>query len=1014
MIPSTLWRRPTSAQCATLALACAPLLYFFAATRGAIVLYPDDGLTLNLPLRIVAADMLRGGHLPLWNPYYYGGMPLFATAQGGLLFPLNWFFLLLSPQAAMNLAVLGAYALAGVGAYLYARRGGASVTGALVTGLVWQWSGFLVAQLGHTNVVHTASLLPWVLWSIDVSAQRRRRTDAALIAVLVALQVFAGHQQTLAYALLLAAAYAAYMAARATEAAWRRSYVIALSMLLLGVMLAAVQILPTYELMRNSLRAGTTYDFFSSFSMPPVFLLTYFAPYVVGGGDGAFFSAPYTGAAFYGEYIGYVGVTALALAILAPLIRRDALTRFWTLAALVALALALGRFWPFDLYRVIYYVPVLNLFRVPARHLMEVDFALAVLAGRAVTALEVAPRPAKHTALVFLVGVSVFILVCLSVTAWRPAGFQPGHPVLKVSLLRAPELFLPLIVAGASMWALWRFARGARAGRALLLFVVIADLCLWGQFSGWRRSSPGSEHAVWRTPEAVGFLRAREPDQTVRSRILTVNARFHPGATQTLVPAGAEQFVLEAQPNTYMLHGIQNAAGSDGFGLSRYSRLTGGMKLWGDLATPEQALGTSRAFDLLNTRYLIALSPPAVPVDPQPSTEPTPPPTMEIGGAAFGVDDIKAPHLEGETFKFKFPPLAATRIALLTSLGWSADVSQGATVGTLKLQAADGREFSFNLRAGIDTAEWAHEREAALHRIRHQRAPVGTSYPVADPNGNFEGHTYVATFALPERAILIGASIEIARTPQTPQLDLILSRASLIDESTGTTTPWQKTWASRETAVEVAGTEKLTGERWPLVGELREVRVYENTRTLPRAWLATEALSLPDETILKIIQEGRFADGRAWEPRQTALVEGAAPSGLNGASGSGQALVSAYEPQRIEVKTSSDAPAILILGENHYPGWNAFVDGRAVETLRVDYNLRGVALPAGSHLVRFAYRPKSLWLGALISLLAAISLTLWCLQWPREHVRRRSARLQRRKTPRTVGNLEAAGLKQTD
>src|SRR5207245_8804295 len=58
-------------------------------------------------------------------------------------------------------------------------------------------------------------------------------------------------------------------------------------------------------------------------------------PYLFGGGDGGFFTAPYTGPPFYGEYAGYVGITTLILAITAPLIKRDAQTKFWSVVALV-------------------------------------------------------------------------------------------------------------------------------------------------------------------------------------------------------------------------------------------------------------------------------------------------------------------------------------------------------------------------------------------------------------------------------------------------------------------------------------------------------------------------------------------------------------------------------------------------------------------------------------------------------------------------------------------------------
>jgi uncharacterized membrane protein YfhO len=77
------------------------------------------------------------------------------------------------------------------------------------------------------------------------------------------------------------------------------------------------------------------------------------------------------------------------------------------------------------------------------------------------------------------------------------------------------------------------------------------------------------------------------------------------------------------------------------------------------------------------------------------------------------------------------------------------------------------------------------------------------------------------------------------------------------------------------------------------------------------------------------------------------------------------------------VKTVSAAPAILVLSENHYPGWRAYVDGQSIDVMRVDYNLRGVAVPAGSHLVKFVYQPKSVLVGLAISLLTLGLLLLW-------------------------------------
>ena len=81
-------------------------------------------------------------------------MPLHGAAQGGLLFPLNWFYVAFSPPTATNLMMLLTYSVAGLGAYLYARRSGTDVAGGIVTGLVWQWGAFPIEQIGHTNIVH--------------------------------------------------------------------------------------------------------------------------------------------------------------------------------------------------------------------------------------------------------------------------------------------------------------------------------------------------------------------------------------------------------------------------------------------------------------------------------------------------------------------------------------------------------------------------------------------------------------------------------------------------------------------------------------------------------------------------------------------------------------------------------------------------------------------------------------------------------------------------------------------
>lgn len=994
-LPFSLHSKITPGSAAAILVSLLPLIYFLPATCGNLVISPDDGVIFNVPLRVAVANLLQAGYLPLWNPYIFGGMPLFGAAQAGVLFPLNWFYLSFSAPVATNLMMLSTYVLAALGAYLYARRSGASIAGAVATSLVWQWSAFMVAKVGQANVIQTAALLPWVLWAIDGYGMSGKRARGVLLAVLVALQLFAGHQQAFAYSFLLAAAYAVIMA-RNTSGRVRTSYLGSLALLTAGVAVAAVQVLPTIELLRNSLRAAASYDFFSSFSMPPRFVLTFFAPFIMGGGDGKLFRAPYTGPAFAGEYIAYVGAATLMLALVALLLKPDGRTKFWALVAGVCLALAFGRFLPLDLYKLVYHVPVLNLFRVPARHLMEVEFALAVLAGRGLTAIAAAPRSAKVLRLVGAAGGLVFLLTCLAVSWWRPSGFQLGR-LAPVTLLRAPELFIPILIAGMSALALWVFVRNreGRLGRSLafLFGVLVLDLCLWGQASGWHLS-PTPAHPLWHEPGSVRMLRNLQLDDRGNAsfRILTeVQPFFVNTGRDEAEKFKLDEFMMSLQPDTYAMYGIENAAGYDGFGVARYSKLAGDLKLWGELTDPARSLrGPGREFDILNVRYLLKQSPrgearrqaaeraPLAAI-PQPRASPA---SISLGGFSFADEELGAPSLvKSERLVFAMPPTEANSIALVTSLAWSTDVKEGEVVGHLRVRTEDGKKFSFQLRAGEHTSEWSQDRPDLQSKILHRRAPVATSFVVADPSGNFEGHTYVATFSFPEVIRVAGGEIEVATIKSVPNLALDVKRLSLLKGSAAEPLrgEWIEKLPARQDDEDSATDSSMSmgGGRWRLAAENAYLMIYENTRSLPRAWLATAELVTTEEEELRVIRTGKLPGGLAWEPLQTALVE--APTGINlaGAVTPGSAKVTRHEPNQIDVKTVSATPSLLVLSENHYPGWRAQVDGQAVDVLRVDYNLRGVTVPAGNHLVEFVYQPGSVLAGLIISLLTLVALVLW-------------------------------------
>ena len=973
--PSSLRPTLTRDRLAALFVSLLPFLYFYPAVIGTLVLAPDDGLIFNVPLRTVAAQIVRDGSLPLWNPFIFSGMPLHGSIQAGLLFPLNWWFLFFNPTTAANLMVLTSYSLSALGAYLYARKSGLTIAGALMTSLTWELSGVLVGQISHINLVQTATMLPWLFWAIEGFSLGGERKWGVLLAILVALQAFVGHPQTFSYSILLVGAYVVTMAALHPQN--RARYLIALALIVSGVLLAAVQILPTLELLRNSVRSDSSYEFFTSFSLPRRFLECWFAPYLLGGGDGSLFRVPYISDPFYAEFIAYVGILPLTLAIASPFLQKDWRTRFWICTVVAGFILALGANGPLGLYRLLFHVPILNLFRVPARHLMEVDFALAVLAGRSFAALTGNSIKSLTRRYVLITAAAVLILTILIVTVGRPATFQLGRQA-PVSILRAPELFIPIALAIISFFAIWLLTRRSRAAVLLILIFVIFDLSLWGHFSGWR-NSPRRDDEIWRVPQSVQSLKDFAPADSASYRILTLRHSLNASARPSV--SAATDWTLWTHPDVYMMSGLHNAAGYDGFGLARYSTLAGEMNVWGELANPDRTFAPEdRELDILNVRYVLAASSKSS-VDLNNVPQQLPAANQRYGQFDFASADLGVPNLHGgERLRFTVDPREIDHLALVTNLSWSEQLRDGTTVARIKLFANNGREFSFDLRAGFDTSEWAHDRPDMLVRIHHRRAPVAASYRVEDPKGSYEGHTYVTGFDLHERVLITGGEIIVEPSPGAPDLLVTMFRMSLVDSAGGVTFPLTRKMLESPTSVssgskEIERTAASAASRWSLKAQTKEVDIYENTRALPRAWLASQATSLNAEQTLKTIRSDQLPDGRTWDPSRTALVEPEVNASVSATNGN--ARITLYEPNRIAVNTEADGDAILILSENHYPGWRAYVDGKNVGVLRVNYNLRGVLVPAGKHEVTFVYRPKAVLLGVLLTGLIAVLLALW-------------------------------------
>jgi hypothetical protein len=88
----------------------------------------------------------------------------------------------------------------------------------------------------------------------------------------------------------------------------------------------------------------------------------------------------------------------------------------------------------------------------------------------------------------------------------------------------------------------------------------------------------------------------------------------------------------------------------------------------------------------------------------------------------------------------------------------------------------------------------------------------------------------------------------------------------------------------------------------------------------------------------------------------------------------GAAAFARISPNRFVVETEDTASRWLVVSQNWYPGWKAWVDGRLNPIERMNGALLGVFLEPGKHRVEFSYRPTGFYwaIGLVVAALATL------------------------------------------
>jgi hypothetical protein len=956
-----------------LLIALPPLVFWqvWASNPADRVMFGGDILIGAYSTRVFVHHLFAQGAAPLWNPYQLGGMPLLGDVQTAPYYAPNLLLDMLYrgrelPYVALEMLVIAHYALGALFLYAYMRHLGVRPAAALIGAIAFEFNGFFVGHRGHYNMLAVVVWLPGVLWLLDRAwrAARARFALAWSVAAGLALSqmVMAGHPQLTLYCALMIVAYGVYRwAGTVREGSWRVRLRVPALLGLAGSLaggIAAIALLPAADLLGRSLRSELSYDFAAQYSLLPRNFVGLLVPEFLGWSTT--------------EFRIYAGVLTLLLAAAAWIVpsRPRPERRFFGIAALVALVMALGGF--MALHGLIYrFIPGFASIRVSSRAFYLANLALAVLAAFGAESLLGALEEAELRRLrklarstTALLCVAMLLGVALYATLldnYKPVGEDfffadnlfshlPAGDTFGLLTQTANAYMLFVLLLAASVALLWARAggrlqgRGLAAAAALLMFFDVATFAPY--------------HDTFKADPATARFAIKQYAATI------LDAPWQIADQQQLIerlghlPDGVRvDNAAEVLPDNYSA--VYRAPFSTGYNILDIQQRF-------ELLTQWPNLPPTTRWDLLNVGYVLA------------APDAKDPPEADA--------KLLMENSQGKLWERSRQPSYAHFSTTLrpaeTSIALNGLLGAGQPLDAQPPIAADGGQLREILQQ-----LWPEAADPALYQIGQTgaRSPVDIGVLAGGP--------------IKYSAVMVNGK---AVTPR--QRGIVMA---LIDGRSGKvlSSGGYDTYLSTDESDRLAATIAAAPD-----GTIGALATYdEGTARLNDA--ARSALaSLGGQADLKdkpgaayaLIGVKGAAPGTAIERLDPAAAVtadvgiGALPARPDTRFTS---RILTYRPDRITLLVQNSARGLLTVGETTFPGWEAYVDGLPTPILRANGMQRAVVLPPAlegrPHEVTFAYRPMSARLGGAISLLAlalgaGLLLAVAALEAPRPRWPRRA------------------------
>ncbi len=904
----------------------------------------EDDLLYYLPVRQYIGQRIAAGEWPVWNPMVGMGTSLAGDPQSGLWYPATYLFAMLPPLGAYSAVLIAHFALAGAGMYRFLRASKLDWRAALLGAIAFEFSGFLVAHRAHLTILQAAAWLPWMFYAWRRFADTGRYVPFALACLFFGLQMLVQHVQiSIISATLLSGYVAVVLWPRRRGLLWAYP-----AGMVLGAMLAAVQILPTWFHFAGSGRASPAFYLFVENGWSPTSALLLLFPMIFGARTPNFWDQNWWGISHFCEQSAYGSILILVLALASlGLIRRNREVAFWWLACLLALLVALGNTTPISapISKLLFHIPVFRNLRVPARWILVWSMAWPVLAATVVSIL--LRREPQCTSMMlwirravkrFLPAAAIMCILLLVVARMVESRLAMhftsdyARPVFEglrsAARLGNPALWWPISLMLITAWIAIRWASTRRDNLfAAMMVLLVADLA----------SVAGFVDVDTRTYRRASLRQAPPLAETIQQ------LRPRPGE-RLLVPRFGADYNRPIEvlwPQTNMLHGANSPFSRDDADCSIHTFNAYGpfwpaeqrqlfrFQPWG---SSEEILGL-----LLNDRLLRAMGVRFVAVRSEeekallaaaslpkaiPTVQSEIPGTENVVPIRFGEDILWPAQIDKPgvyALSFEAEPAAGSASRWFVRV----ETEQGEALS--RTHTLDPMDLAFGQRRMIFHFVLDNAFSAARIRIK---AEMGLALSagkarwtwIAGRDGTGRGPGYVHRADLPD-------GVTLYELPDAVPL-----------------------------------------VRW--VDRIE--RVANTTEAIERLLNDSDDAGLPEKTLITM-EENTLTTASGPTDGCTRHGTVAADLDLN-ASNPVKLKWVRNRGETIRVEVSTDRSGFVIFNESFVPGWQAELDDRPVRIYQVNGVCQGVEVPSGQHEVRFLYRPPGLRYGMALSSLTLLTI----------------------------------------